>query len=549
VSNFTETLKQLGPARLAVMAAILLSMLLFFVFVSLRVSTPEMKLLYGDLSSTDSGAIAAKLEESKITYDVSADGARITVPSPDVGKARILLAEAGLPNGGSLGYELFDKQSGFGTTNFVQNINQVRALEGELSRTISAIQNVRSARVHLVLPQRELFAKEARPSSASVYLGIRPGGRLEKENIYAIQSLVASAVPDLKSTNVTIIDNAGNLLANGSGSDDEATLMAAKTEDMRRNYETRLTGKIEDQVSRIVGFGNVRAIVTAEMNFDRISTNEEVFDPASQVVRSNQTTSENSLEREPNPEDVSVKNNLPGVGGNLLTDKKPSAENNKTEEVTNFEISKTVRSTVREMGEIKHLSLAILVNGQYVKDKDGKQTYKERTPDELKQIEELVKSAAGYDEKRGDTVTVKNIQFAAVDTNEDIADDSMLFGFQKSELINAAEVLLIGIMVVLVVLLVLQPMVTRLLAPEEKDVADDLAAQDLLGMRAMNPALSGPTGDDYIPDEPTDEESLISIHGVEGKVKSSSIKRVEEIVENYPAETVSVIRSWMTQEN
>ncbi len=548
MSSFTETLKQLGPSRLAIMGAILISMLLFFIFVSMRISTPEMKLLYSDLSPTDSGAMAAKLESAQIPYDVSVDGTRITVPKNEIGKARILLAEAGLPNGGSLGYELFDKQSGFGTTNFVQNVNQVRALEGELARTISSLENVRSARIHLVLPQRELFAKETRPSSASVYLGIRPGARLERENIYAIQSLVASAVPDLKADKVTIIDNDGNLLANGSGDDDESTVMAAKTEDLRRNYETRLTEKIEDQVSRVVGFGNVRAIVTAEMNFDRISTNEELFDPEGQVIRSSQTTSENGLEREAVPEDVSVKNNLPGVGGNLLTDQKPSAENNKTEEVTNFEISKTIRSTVREVGEVKRLSIALLVDGQYTKDAEGKETYKERSPEELKQIEELVKSASGYDAKRGDSITIKNMPFAKINTSDDGVDDSMIMGFQKSDLVDAGEVLLIGIMVILVVLLILQPMVTRLLTPDRDGTSE--AERELLGAGTsmMNPALTGPAHDDYIPPEPTEEESLINIQGVEGKVKSSSIKRVEEIVENYPAETVSVIRSWMVQE-
>lgn len=548
MNNFVETLKQLGPSRLAIMGGILVGMLLFFVFVSLRVSTPEMKLLYSDLSSIDSGAIAAKLEEAGIPYSVSPDSTRIMAPEKEVGRARLLLAEAGLPNGGSLGYELFDKQSGFGTTNFVQNVNQVRALEGELARTISSIQNVRSARVHLVLPQRELFSREARPSSASVYLGVRPGARIEQQSIYAIQSLVASAVPDLKAANVTIIDNNGTLLARGGGESEEG-LMTAKAEEMRRNYETRLTEKIEDQVSRVVGFGSVRAIVNAEMNFDRINTNEELFDPEGQVVRSTQSSTENSLEREAPPEDVSVQNNLPGIGGDTLVDNKPSAENNVTEEVTNFEISKTIRNTVREVGEIKRLSISVLVDGLYTTGADGQKTYQERNPEEIKQIEELVRSAAGFDEKRGDLITVKNLKFAEVETSEDIADESMLFGFQKSDLIDVAEVLLISIMIILVVLLVLQPMVARLLSTDGAEVPSDVEA-DLLAMRPMSPALAAPTGDEFIPPEQhQEEESLINIQGVEGKVKSSSIKKVEEIVENYPSETVSVIRSWMTQES
>lgn len=529
------------------MGGILVSMLLFFVFVSLRVATPEMKLLYSDLSSMDSAAIAAKLEEAGIPYFVSPDGARISAPEKEIGRARLLLAEAGLPNGGSLGYEIFDKQSGFGTTNFVQNVNQVRALEGELARTISALENVRSARVHLVLPQRELFARESRPSSASVYLGVRPGAQIERESIYAIQSLVASAVPGLKASNVTIIDNNGTLLARGGG-EEETGLLTAKAEEMRRSYEARLTEKIEDQVSRIVGFGSVRAIVTAEMNFDRISTNEELFDPEGQVVRSTQSSTENSLEREPLPEDVSVQNNLPGIGGDVLADNKPSAENNVTEEITNFEISKTVRSTVREVGEIKRLSVSVLVDGRYTSGENGEKIYEERNAEEIRQIEELVRSAAGFDEKRGDTITVKNLRFAEIDTKDILLETDTLFGFQKSDLIDAAEVLLISIMIILVVLLILQPMVSRLLATDGTAVPEDVEA-DLLAMRPMSPALAAPTGEEFMPPEQPEEESLINIQGVEGKVKSSSIKKVEEIVENYPSETVSVIRSWMTQES
>ncbi len=549
MNSFAETLKQLGPARLAVMAAILVGLVMFFIFVSLRVSTPQMKLLYNELSSVDSGAIAAKLEENTIRYDVSADGSRIMVPEDQVGRARLLLAEAGLPNGGSMGYEIFDEQSGFGTTNFVQNINQVRALEGELARTISALSEVRSARVHIVLPQRELFSRDNRESSASVYLGVRPGANLEREQIRAVQSLVSSAVPDLKAANVTIIDSNGNLLARGGTEQDDASAGAAKADEMRRNFESRLTQKIEDQVSRVVGFGKVRAIVTAEMNFNRISTNEELFDPEGQVVRSSQVTEESSTEREPLSDDVSVQNNLPAVGGDLLNDTSPTEESNRIEEVTNFEISRTVRNIISEVGEVDRLSIAVLIDGTYTTTEEGDRTYQERPADELEQIEELVRSAAGYDANRGDVITVKNLQFAEIDTNEEFVDDSMLFGFDKSDLISAAEVLLVGIMIILVVLLVLQPMVSRLLATDDKEPLDELEA-DLLTMRPASPALEGPSAMDGAgAEEPEEEESLIDIQGVDGKVKSSSIRKVEEIIENYPQETVSVIRSWMTQDN
>lgn len=546
MNSFLETLKQLGPTRLGIMGAIILGLLMFFIFVSLRVSTPDMKLLYKDLSSIDSGAMAAKLEESQISFTVSPDGTRIDVPADQVGKARILLAEAGLPNGGSMGYEIFDKQSGFGTTNFVQNLNQVRALEGELSRTISSMENIRSARVHLVLPQRELFARESRPSSASVFLGLKPGAALERGQILAIQSLVASAVPELKPANVSLIDSAGNLLARGG--EDEANMMGMKAEEARRSMETQLTQKLEDQLGRVVGFGNVRATVTAEINFDRISTNEELFDPASQVVRSSQTSEESGKEREPEKDNVSVENNLPGIGGDLLADKAPTSENARVEEVTNYEISRTVRSTVREVGEIKKLSVAVLVDGRYTTNDKGEKVYEPRPQEEIDQITALVKSAVGYDEARGDAIEVVNMQFADVSVGDDALVDDTLFGFDKGDLLDAAEILTVAIMIILVVLLVLQPMVGRLMASETKDMDDDLEAE-LLGARPANPALTGPSGEDNMNFDGGGEEELISISGVDGKVKASAVKKVEEIVDNYPAETVSVIRSWMTQES
>lgn len=566
MNSFVATLQQLGPARLGVMGAILLGLLMFFVFLSMRVTSPELKLLYADLSTMDSGAIAVKLEESQIPYEISSDGARIMVPGNDVGKSRMLLAAAGLPNGGSMGYEIFDEQSGFGTTNFVQNINQVRALEGELSRTISSLDSIRSARVHIVLPQRELFSRESRQSSASVFLGIRPGSAVERQQIIAIQSLVSSAVANLKTSDVSVIDSNGNLLAKGES--DEEGMSSLKTEDLRRRLEKRLQNKIEEQVSRIVGFGRVTAIVTAEMNFDRTSTSEELYNPEGQVLRSTQTTQESSTERESQDGNVGVGNNLPGVGGDLLIDNQPSAESNRNEEVTNYEISKTVRNIVHESGVLERLSVSVLVDGRYITDEEGNKNYEERPQAEIDKITALVRSAIGYNEDRGDTLEIANLQFAVVDTDEAVVDERFFMGVDKADLVDAAEIIIVAIMVVLVVLLVLQPMVTKLMSTETGSKManlDDMLQHDLLAATPANPALAPPSGGgmqigadgepimagaDGMSGAITDgDDSMIDVQGIEGKVKASTIKKVEGIVENYPEETVSVIRSWMGQES
>jgi flagellar M-ring protein FliF len=559
LNSFLDTLKQLGPARLGIMGGILLALITFFAFLSMRVGTPDYSLLYNDLSSTDSGAIAAKLEESEIQYQISEDGSRVTVPDTEVGRARMLLAEAGLPNGGSIGYEIFDNKSGFGTTNDVVKLNKIRALEGELARTIGSLDPVRSARVHLVLPQRELFSRENREASGSVAVGLRPGASLNNDQILAVQFLVASAVPELKPSSVSVIDQTGNLLARGG--EQQETLANIKADEMRLKYEQRLTRAVEDLVGRIVGYGNVRANVTADLDFDRISTNEELFDPETQVARSTQTIEENNIERDSNEQNVSVENNLPAVGNDLFVDDAPSLESSRTEETTNFEISRTTRNVIRESGEVRRLSVAVLVDGVYRANAEGVEEYTPRTEEELDQIATLVRSAIGYDATRGDTLEVVNMQFAAVETS-DTPFDNTLFGFDKNKLLDTAEILTIAILILLVVLLVIQPMVGRLLSTDSGEDAESKDGEEpgLLADGSRRPALTGPDGesmgdgsdfDSNILTDGMEEESnlgMLDVESVEGQVKASSLKKIEDIVENYPNETVSVIRSWMTEE-
>ncbi len=551
MNNFLDTLKKLGPARLSLMGAVLLGLLMFFVFVSMRVSTPEMKMLYNDLGTDDSSAVAAKLEELQIPFEISNDATKVMVGSKDVGRARMLLAQEGLPNGGSLGYEIFDKQSNFGTTNFVQNINQVRALEGELARTIGSLDNVKSARVHLVLPQRELFSRESRPASASVFLQLKGTRALDQDQIAGIQSLIASAVPNLRSKDVSIVDSHGVLLARGG--EDDASMLSNKADQMRRDYERRMSETIESLVGRTVGLGKVRATVTADLNFDRMTQNEEIFDPASQVVRSTQTSEEAASETEGGAENVSVENNLPsaalgGAGGG------PTSDSNRTEETTNYEISKTTRNLVRETGEVKKLSVAVMLDGTYTTDDKGEKTYQPRTKEDIDRITALIKSAIGFDTQRGDTIEVANLQFADIDVVPE-EDGTKLFGFERSDIIDAVEVLTVAVMIVLVVLLVLQPMVGRLLAAEGNTGRDEDAGntdQALLPGMPSQAALAGPGMGGYssyeAPELP-EEDSMIDVQKVEGRVKASSLKKVEDIIAAYPEETVSVLRNWMTSES
>ena len=555
LSNLNETIKNLGPARIAILGATFLSLIIFFIFVSAKVSQPNMEILYRDLTTGDSAQVSAQLEESGIRYTVSNDGSQVFVPQDEVGRARMLLAEQGLPNGGSLGYEIFDKQSGFGTTSFVQNINQVRALQGELAKTISSLDPVQFSKVHIVLPQRELFSRESRTASASVTLKLKANDRLSREQIYGIQNLVANSVPDLKAANVTIIDTDANMLAGGQG-DDTTSMLGMKADEMRRAYEKRLGQAIEDIVGRTVGYNKVRAHVTADLDFDRISTNDEIYDPEGQVVRSTQSISEDNVERDnQSNQDVTVENNLPGLSDGFGSESDPTLQANRSEEITNYEISKTIRSTIRESGEVTRLSVAVLVDGRYTTNEEGERIYEPRTQDELDKIATLVRSTVGFEENRGDAIEVVNMPFTDMDTIFDTEED-LLFGFEKSEVLNFGEMIMLVVMGILVVLLVLRPLVSSIVMSQKAalDQARDEAA--LLAAGDTPAALTGPTayeqngdrtgGQQTIGDD--SDDNMIDMQTVEGKVKASSVKKIGDIVASHPNETVSVIRNWMAQE-
>jgi len=568
VDSLFETLKNLGAGRLAVMLLTFFGLVIFFIFISIRSNTPGMTLLYGSLSTADSTEIAAKLDVVKIPYKLSDDGAQVLVPQKEVGKARIILAQEGLPHQGSVGYEIFDQKQTFGTTSFVQNINQVRALEGELSRTIGAITSIRSARVHLVLPQRELFSKENNPASASVFVNLRNSESIGAEQVQAIQHLVAAAVPRLKTSNVAIIDQSGNMLAHGEEDTGNDSASARSGDEMRRKYETRLTRSIEDMVGRIVGYGKVRATVTAEMNFDVVNRNSESYNPEGQVIRSTQTTNEENVDNSgsDNNNAVTVENNLPGLPGGANKagsgQALPSSKSNRTEEVTNYEISKTIESMVRASGQVQKISVAVLVDGRYepdakavapknaTKDWAPQKKYAPRDQAELEKISSLIKSAMGYDESRGDTVQVVNMQFIEETIPEAfLKDDNLIMGFQKADLLGIAETFALSVVAVLVILLVLRPLASHIALSSSRaapsggsTLAEETAMLSGGGQARLSPPADNDAG-------PSELESMINMSQVEGKVKASSVQKISELVTNHPAETVAVIRTWMSQES
>jgi flagellar M-ring protein FliF len=528
------------------MLTVAASTIAFFIYLTSRLSTPDMALLYADLDIQESGQIVSRLEQLEVRYKLGRDGSQIHVPSDMVGRMRVAMAEEGLPSGGSIGYEIFDRSEGLGTTKFVQNVNHLRALEGELSRTIRSIARVKHARVHLVLPERELFTRDRQDPTASIVITTQGGQRLGSQQVLAIQHLVAAAVPGLKPAKISIIDHKGTLLARGNDEGDAAAA-ASTAEDMRIAYQLRMISTIEKLVERSVGPGNVRAEVTAEMDFDRITENSESYDPDGQVIRSTQTIEEQS--------GSSDAQGLPPVtaSGSLPDATLPGAEGaasstnaNRTEETVNYEISKIIKTHVRESGVVRRLSVAVLINGTTTTSEEGETTYEPRSAEELEQLTSLIQSAVGYDEARGDTIEVVNMQF--IDPTAGLTEEeASSFDFSSAQFMRVAEILVLGVVAILVLLLVVRPLIGRV-------VEGGMDPGQLSYEAGGRPALAGPQmadpelGPTQAESAAEDLEQMIDIGKVEGRVRASSVKKIGEIVDKHPDEAVAIIRTWLYAE-
>ncbi|GAB4187001.1 MAG: flagellar basal-body MS-ring/collar protein FliF [Thalassobaculales bacterium] len=554
-----QVLRNLGPVRIAAIGIVGIAVIGFFLYLMTRLSAPTMALLFGELDQRDQAQIISQMAQQNVRFELR--GNQIFVPESQVNQLRLSLAAQGLPSAGSsVGYELFDKGQSLGTTNFVLNLNHLRALEGELSRTIASIQGVRSARVHLVLPRRELFSRERTQPSASIVLRMQGGRRLEREQVQAVQHLVSTAVPDLKPERISIIDDRGTLLARGAESGNTTQNLIATAEEMRLSYQQRVSRDLETLIERTVGFGKVRAEVAAELDFDQISETTERFDPDQQVVRSTQTIDDRSSSRDRAEQNtVTVQNNLPegqtAAGGNAAGAEQNAA---RVEETVNYEIGRSVRTVVRGSGTIRKLSVAVLIDGVYADGPNGAKQYQPRSDQELQAIERLVRSAIGFDQSRGDVVQVVNLQFAPLDDGL-LGDGTILFGLSRADFLQLAEIIVLSVVGLLVVLLVVRPVLTRLFEslPQATALLGGGAAgllrdQSAGAAAATAAALAGPDGLAAIP-PPDDEEdsaldSMIDISRVEGRVRASSLRKIGEIVEKHPEEAVAIIRNWMYQE-
>lgn len=540
VDNLTQLINRIGLPRLAAMATVAVLMLGFFGFLIMRAQAPNLAPLYTGLSLEDSSAIVTELQTQNVPFELRGEGDTILVPRDQITTLRMSLASSGLPQRGQVGYEIFDQQSTLGATSFVQNINNVRALEGELARTIASLTRIKSARVHLVLPERELFRRERKDPSASIVLSVR--GQLSNGEIRAIQHLVASAIEGLTPTRVSIVDDQGNLLASGT-EDDAVGAMSGQAAERTLAYENRLRTRLEDMLANVVGAGRARVEVSAEVDFNRSTTTQETFDPDGQVVRSTQLRENQNLSNGANGQ-VTVANELPGASQNNGA-AGTTEQGTSSEEVTNYEISKTTQTAVTEAGAVKRLSVAVVVDGIYSTDPQGAPVYTPRSADEIAQILTLVRSAVGYSETRGDSVEVVNMQFAERPELAAPGTDaaSGLLDFTRDDLMNGAEMAVTLLIALALVFFVMRPLLKKVLTPESQPLALPTAAEvSHHGVLAANGEVLADNAE-----EPRDKTpAWVANARTMGETQLQTLKTVGTLVEENPKQAALIVRDWLS---
>lgn len=539
-----------GVARLAALLGIGAALIAGLIWLVATLGAEPMSLLYSNVDSKEASAVVQQLDQAGIKYELKGDGTTILVPRDKVASTRLLISGKGLITSGSVGYEIFDQGATLGQTDFVQQLNRQRALEGELARTIRAWDGISFARVHLNLPRRQLFEEQAEAPTASVTIGM--GGRKPNEDIVqAAQNLIAGAVPGLKPEQVSVIDQHGKTLSAGGSS------MASKLADDRRSeVERKLAARIKEMVEGVVGVGRARVEVSADIDMARVTEQETTYDPDGQVIRSEQTGEENSRENQPDgAEGVSAAGNIPG--GAVGAGGTNSSASGATQSTTNYEISNKTRTEVREPGAIKKISVAVAVDGVTAVGADGKPgAYTPRSAEELARLDELVKAAVGFDAQRGDTVKVSGVRFAreVVPGGEEAG---LLSSFDKNDIMRAVELAVLGIVAILIVLFGVRPLLKTVMSGGGGGAGlPALAGAGGGGGQVVTRLVTTPEGAQYqIPVDPQTGEALalpgpdldqrIDIARIEGQVRASSVKRVADFVEKRPEESVSILRSWL----
>ncbi|HUV49859.1 MAG TPA: flagellar basal-body MS-ring/collar protein FliF [Anaerolineae bacterium] len=472
-----KTFKSLTPSkRLSVLVVVVITLISIGAFV-VFVNQKEYKTLYSRLSVEDAGEIVAVLQEKKIPYKVSSAGDSILIPAEYVSELRLSLAASGLPKGGGVGFEIFDNKN-FGVTDFVQQLNYQRALQGELSRTINGLDEIQHSRVHIVIPQKSLFVEKQAKPTASVIIKIKTGRKLRASQIEGIASLVAGSVEGLSSEEVMVVDSGGNILSTARGGSELSKQTDSQIE-FQRNIEKNLANRIQSMLEKVVGQGKVVAKVSAVLDFRVMEKTEESYDPEEPVVRSLHRRSEKSSAP------IGGESTFSPTSGQSA--KSYGTDHEKTDEIVNYEINRVISKTVMPVGEVEKLSIAVLVDGVYNKNDKGVEEFQPRSKKEIEDMEDLVKRSVGFDVQRGDLIVVTSIPFGKVELETGFVEEG--FWTTKSHLIVSFIKYFVSLIALIFVLFfILRPLIKFIMT---KDRIGGVGAK---GLPAAADGLAGPKG-------------------------------------------------------
>lgn len=542
LGQVTQGFMKLPLMQKIIFPVLILASVSGIIFVSQWASRPDYVILYSDLQPADSAAVIERLKALKVKYDVRDGGNSIAITPPEmVSELRISLAAEGIPKSGTAGFELLDGTN-FGMTAFKEVVNYQRALQGELERTITSLDAITSARVHIVQPEKSVFAKRGNVATASVMLKLRPGAKLEPKQIKGIQNLVSGSVEGLTTENVSIIDVFGNLLTTKDEGQESLTLEATRLQ-YQREVERGYTDRIEQMLSKILGADKIIARVTADLDFSLNEREEESYDPGGQVMRSERMIEEGV--------GSSQRGGIPGVVSNLSNDPNVLApqgsggeDSRRKEAVKNYEVSRAVSRISSPRGKLQRLSVAVLVDGTYetivadgaadaAKDatKSAERAFKPLSSEMLTQIEEVVKNAVGFDSARGDTVTVENVPFMVSDTNYiEEMDKAALHDSILKYVSKSAPILFM----VLFFFFLVRPLVRFLITPTEAEV--DLTRLLPKGIQELEKELD-------------QERQKAAIPAFEPAVDMAQLEEMmgenSRIVKDNPQQAALLIRYWL----
>jgi flagellar M-ring protein FliF len=546
LEQFSNALQKFGIGRLAMILAVGAGVVAALVALTMTLGREPQALLYSNLDLKEAASVTQALDQAGVKYVVKGDGSTIMVGRDEVASTRLLVSGKGLVTQGSVGYEIFDNTNALGQTDFVQKLNQQRALEGELGRTIREWDGVQSVRVHLALPKRQLFEEDAEQASATVALGL--GGRdPSPDMVRAVQNLVSGAVLGMKVDRVTVVDQHGKTLSSGS----DASLAGKLAEDQKVAVEGRIAKTVKELVEGVVGPGRAQVKVTAQLDLNRVTVSEERFDPDGQVVRSESTSAQNASEQKADGNNgVTAAGNIPGQGA--ANGFQPlGSTSGANDSVTNYEISKSVRTEVTEPGTVKKLSVAVAVDGATAVGADGKPgAYTPRSAQEMQQIQDLVRAAVGFDQARGDTVTVVNVRFPREDADAGgTTAANPLMGFDKNDIMRFAELGIAGLVAILILFFAVRPLM-KSASGAGAGAGGGMGANGQLMLASAN-VSSGPqplvtlSGEEMAALPGPEPDQRINIARIEGQVKASAIRQVSEFAEKHPEESVSILRNWL----